>query len=76
MVAGVSHTLAETIGCKGDELRLWVNEEHLLRTLLLQRSEATESRTLLWGVFARLNAVQNMLCFGFIVDAGIVAPTV
>ena len=57
VVAGVSETLSETIGRKGDKLCLGINQIHLLRTRLL-RSEAWESSlTRFGGIFFGLDAV-------------------
>jgi hypothetical protein len=81
-------TIAEAIRGEGDKLRLRIDEIHhlLLRLLLLvvglltttkatETAEASETTTL-GCVLLRLDAVQNALGLGLVVDARVIAPTV
>ena len=76
MVGGVGVALSEPIRSKGDELGLRVDEEHLLWTRLLRSAKAAKSTSLLGLVFLGLYAVEDMLGFGLVVDACVVAPLI
>ena len=76
MIAGIGVALSETIGGKGNQLRLRINQIHLLRSRLLGTEAGEACRTGLGFVFLRLDAVKDTLCLGLVVDARVVAPTV
>ena len=76
MIRGIGITLTETVGCEGDELRLGVDEVHLLGACLLGTKAGEACRTGLGLVFLRLDAVEDVLGLGLVVDACVVAPAV
>ena len=80
MVAGVGEAIAKAVGGEGDELAFRVDEVLLLRALLLaaaKTAKATKAcRTGFGRIFLGLYAVEDVLCLGLVVNAGIVAPAV
>ena len=76
MIAWVGHTLSEAIRGESNQLRFWVNQEHLLRPLLLTSKATKTIGTGLWRIFAGLNAVKNMLRLSFIINTCIISPAV
>ena len=76
MITGVGITLPETVGGEGDELRLGIDEIHLLRPSLLGTKGGESGGTGLGLVLLRLDAVEDVLRLGLVVDACVVTPAV
>ena len=79
MIRGIGVTLSEAIRCESDQLGLGINQEHLLRPLLLlsEAAETTEAPlTALRFIFLRHRTVEDTLCLCLVIDSCIVSPAV
>ena len=76
MIRGVGIAVSETIGGESNQIGLRVDEVHLLGPLLLWTEAGESTLARLGGVLLGLDAVQNVLSLGLVVDAGIITPTV